>query len=298
MLIRASAGGLPQGPPARGHGDGPLTDDGTVIHHLKPLYRRCRDLWQRSQPPALSDHGFRFVGSQRRFRHAPDEQGTVVALQKLAPALDRFLNIGANAGYFCLLADRLGLDVIAFEPEPAAFRLLQRNLALNDSRALAIPAALGDHWQRQSFFGTGTAGSLVRGLSGTPAWDHQRVTVIPYDQLGLPTTAPPPTMLWLLDCEGAEPMVLAGARESLGRARPLLILEWQPGRQRELWSTCVDSLLELGFTDVLACSSLTGREPLRERLSQARLDDPRFLDNVLVFSQAHHGEVVSRLWHP
>jgi FkbM family methyltransferase len=269
-----------------------------VIHHLKPLYRRCRDFWQRSRPPAPTDHGFRFVGSQRRFRYAPDEVGTVVALRKLAPALDRFLNIGANAGYFCLLADRLGLDVIAFEPEPAAFRLLQRNLALNDSRALAIPAALGDHWRRQSFFGTGTAGSLLPGLSGTPGWDQRRVTVLPFDELGLPTTDPPPAMLWLLDCEGAEPLVLAGARESLKRARPLLILEWQPGRQRERWSSCVDLLLELGFTDVLACSSLTGREPLRADLNQARLDDPRFLDNVLVFSQAHHSGLVARLWQP
>jgi FkbM family methyltransferase len=270
-------------------------EDGPVIHHLKPLYRRCRDLWQRSQPPAPTDHGFRFVGSQRRFRHSPDERGTVVALRKLAPALDRFINIGANAGYFCLLADRLGLDVIAFEPEPAAFRLLQRNLALNDSRALAIPAALGNHWQRQSFFGTGTAGSLLRGLSGTPAWDQRRVTVIPFDQLGLPTTTPPPAMLWLLDCEGAEPLVLEGARESLQRLRPLLILEWQPGRQRERWVACVELLLELGFTDVLACSSLTGPEPLQDRLSPARLDDPRFCDNVLVHAQPRHAALLARL---
>lgn len=222
----------------------------------------------------------------------------MVALRKLAPALDRFLNIGANAGYFCLLADRLGLDVIAFEPEPAAFRLLQRNLALNDSRALAIPAALGNHWQRQSFFGTGTAGSLLRGLSGTPGWDRQRVTVIPFDQLGLPTTSPRPAMLWLLDCEGAEPLVLAGARESLRQAQPLLILEWQPARQRALWSDCVDLLLELGFTDVLACSSLTGGEPLREPLSHDRLEDPRFSDNVLVHSRSRHGDLVARLWSP
>ncbi len=269
-----------------------------MIHQLKPLYRRCRDLWQRNRPPSLTEHGFRFVGSQRRFRQAPEERGTALALTTLAPALDRFLNIGANAGYFCLLADRLGLEVIAFEPEPAAFRLLRRNLALNDSRALAIPAALGDQWQRHSFFGTGTAGSLLQGLSGTPAWDQRRVTVIPLDALGLPSTVPPPAMLWLLDCEGAEPLVLAGARDSLTRARPLLILEWQPGRDRELWATGVDLLLEVGFTDVLACSSLTGPEPLREPLSRARLDDPRFLDNVLVFSQAHHGDLVARLWTP
>ncbi|MFN9624030.1 MAG: FkbM family methyltransferase [Cyanobacteriota bacterium] len=269
-----------------------------MIHHLKPLYRRCRDLWQRNQPPALTEHGFRFVGSQRRFRHAPEERGTVIALRKLAPGLDRFLNIGANAGYFSLLADQLGLEVIAFEPEPAAFRLLQRNLALNDSRALAIPAALGDRWQRQSFFGTGTAGSLLRGLSGTPSWDRQRVTVIPFDALGTPLSSLPPAMLWLLDCEGAEPLVLEGARGSLAYLNPLLILEWQPERQTERWAACVDLLLALGFSHLLACSSLLGGEPLLDQLGPARLEDPRFLDNVLVFSQARHGELVARLRDP
>lgn len=269
-----------------------------MIHHLKPLYRRCRDRWQRSQPPAPTDHGFRFVGSQLRFRHAPEERGTVIALCKLAPVLDRFINIGANAGYFCLLADQLGLEVIAFEPEPAAFRLLQRNLALNDSRALAIPAALGDRWQRQTFFGTGTAGSLLRGLSGTPGWDRQRVTVIPFDALGAPLASPPPAMLWLLDCEGAEPLVLEGARRTLAHLNPLLILEWQPERQPERWAACVDLLLELGFSHLLACSSLLGGEPLGDQLSPARLEDRRFRDNVLVFSQARHGELIARLRDP
>ncbi len=269
-----------------------------MIHQLKPLYRRCRDLLQRSGPPTLSDHGFRFVGSQWRFRHAPEERGTALAITTLAPVLDRFVNIGANAGYFCLLADQLGLEVMAFEPEPAAFRLLRRNLALNDSRALAIPAALGNHWQRQTFFGTGTAGSLLRGLSGTPAWDRQRVTVIPFDALGAPLSSPPPTMLWLLDCEGAEPLVLEGARQSLARLSPLLILEWQPQRQPELWSACVALLLESGFTHLLACSSLLGDAPQLDSLSEARLDDPRFRDNVLVFSQIRHGELIARLLNP
>ncbi|MEB3335632.1 MAG: FkbM family methyltransferase [Cyanobacteriota bacterium] len=269
-----------------------------VINQLKPLYRRCRDLWHHSQPPAPTDHGFQFVGSQRRFRQAPEEQGTALALAKLAPALDRFLNIGANAGYFSLLADRLGLDVIAFEPEPAAFRLLQRNLALNDCRALAIPAAVGDQWHRQSFFGTGTAGSLLRGLSGTPQWDRQRVTVIPLDQLGMPRTTPPPSMLWLLDCEGAEPLVLQGATATLQHFQPLLILEWQPRRDPELWAASVDLLLDLGFSHLLACSSLVTGEPLTDRLCTERLADGRFLDNVLIFSLPRHGDLVARLRAP
>lgn len=266
-----------------------------MIDHLKPFYRRCRDLWQHSRSPVLTEHGFRFLGSQHRFRHSPDEMGTAVALRRLAPVLDRFINIGANAGYYTLLADRLGLEVIAFEPEPAAFRVLQRNLALNDSSALAIPAALGNRWQRQTFFGTGTAGSLLVGLSGTPGWDRQRVTVISFDQLGVPSVDPPPSMLWLLDCEGAEPLVLGGARDNLELCTPLLILEWQPRRQPDLWAACVDLLLGLGFTHLLACSSLVGGGLMQDRLSRDRLADHRFEDNVLVYSMPRHSALLARL---
>lgn len=270
-------------------------DDGPVINQLRPLYRRLRDLWHHSRPAAPTGLGFRFVGSQLRFRCSPDEQGTVLALQQLAPGLGRFINVGANAGFYSLLADRLGLEVLAFEPEPAAFRLLQRNLALNDARCLAIPAALGSHWQRCSFFGTGTAGSLLQGLSGTPVWDQQRVTVVPFDQIGLPLTSPSPAMLWLLDCEGAEPRVLQGAQQTLQQTRPLLILEWQPQRETGQWGACVEQLLAHGYTHLLACSSLLTNTPLTAPLTRARLQDSRFCDNVLIYGLPHHQELMRPL---
>lgn len=269
--------------------------DGFVIDQLKPLYRRCRDLWLHSRPPSRTEDGFLFIGSQRRFRQSPDERGTAAILRHLAPRLNRFINVGANAGYFCLLAEQLGLEVIAFEPEPAAFRLLQRNLALNDCRAVAIPAALGHAWQRQSFFGTGTAGSLLRGLSGTPSWDRQRVTVVPFDQLGTPSRPPHLTMLWLLDCEGAEPLVLQGAQATLATAMPLLILEWRPERQASLWHEGLQLLLACGYSHLLSCSSFLTGNPLHETLCEARLADPRFHDNVLVYSRAAHAELMKSL---
>jgi hypothetical protein len=74
-----------------------------------------------------------------------------------------------------------------------------------------------------------------------------------------------------------------------------LILEWQPGRQRERWSACVDLLLELGYTHLLACSSLAGSGPLLEPLNQARLEDPRFVDNVLVHALPWHAALLGRL---
>ena len=60
-----------------------------------------------------------------------------------------FVDVGANIGYFSVLAASIVGDdgaVFAFEPDPENFRLLQANLALNDLQqaVTAVPAALAE----------------------------------------------------------------------------------------------------------------------------------------------------------
>ena len=49
-----------------------------------------------------------------------------------------FLDIGANIGYFSLLAEHRGMHVIAFEPSPRELRRLYRNMALNNSGKIVV----------------------------------------------------------------------------------------------------------------------------------------------------------------
>nr|WP_254216860.1 FkbM family methyltransferase [Synechococcus sp. CCY 9618] len=218
-------------------------------------------------------------------------------LQCLAPGLRRFLNVGANAGYYCLLAESLGLDVLAFEPEPSAFRLLQRNLCLNHSRCLAIPAAVAADRGRASFYGTGTAGSLLAGISGTPRWDRRSVTTVPLDGLfAIGGIAPQsPDSLWLFDCEGAEPQALRGASELLQATHPLLVLELAPGRNPEAWRDALADLLMAGYSHLLACSSLVVGPARWRPLHPGAVADSGFHDNVLVLAEAHHQPFLERL---
>ena len=63
---------------------------------------------------------------------------------------DRVLDVGANLGYFTLVAAaRAGAagHVYAFEPEPRNYRLLEANVALNgfQQRVTCCEAALSDH---------------------------------------------------------------------------------------------------------------------------------------------------------
>ena len=58
-----------------------------------------------------------------------------------------FIDVGANIGFYSLLlsAWHPGLGVIAFEPNPKAYRLLQQNLQLNRfNRVVSEPMALSD----------------------------------------------------------------------------------------------------------------------------------------------------------
>jgi FkbM family methyltransferase len=261
-----------------------------LIDQVRPLFRRLRDRFQAALPAQATGHGFHFAGSQRRFRNARDELGTIAVLKRLAPGLRSFLNVGANAGYYCLLAESLGLEAMGFEPEPAAFRMLQRNLSLNRSSCVAIPAAVAASYGRATFYGTGTAGSLLDGLSGTPRWDHQSVPTLPLDGLfamgGI--AAAHSDSLWLLDCEGAEPDALRGGQQLLEATHPLLVLELAPDRSRRAWLQCLEDLRIYAYSHLLACSSLV-EGPARWRpLTADAVDDPAFHDNVLVVAESHH----------
>ena len=62
------------------------------------------------------------------------EPETTLLIERTLNPGDVFLDIGANIGWYTLLAARLVGEtgkVFAFEPEPANFALLQRNVALN-----------------------------------------------------------------------------------------------------------------------------------------------------------------------
>lgn len=67
---------------------------------------------------------------------------------RLQPGMT-FVDVGANVGYFTLLASRrvgTGGRVFAFEPDPDSFALLEQNIARNDcTNVTPFPYALGAH---------------------------------------------------------------------------------------------------------------------------------------------------------
>ncbi len=133
------------------------------------------------------------------------------------------LDIGANRGVYTHVLSRLTPRVEAFEPNPAVFRRLRRTLPRN---ARAHQVALSDR--------NGEAELLVPLDRGKYA--DQRATLSPRsaDPETRPVTVPVRTLdsfdfqnvgFIKIDVEGFEQAVLRGARATLGRERPVLLIE-------------------------------------------------------------------------
>lgn len=137
------------------------------------------------------------------------------------------VEVGANIGAHTVPLARACAPgpLYAFEPQQRVFQLLCANLAINDIvNVVAAPEACGDaegyalipriDYSRSQNFGSV---ALLEPDSRLPAF---RVRLSPIDALGLARCR-----LIKVDAEGAEPAILRGARETIGRCRPILYVE-------------------------------------------------------------------------
>ncbi len=139
-------------------------------------------------------------------------------------------DVGAHLGFFTLGLARLvgaGGRVAAFDPLPENIRALRANLALNLEQAgnvQVVQAAVANVSGRVRLYG-GSDPSRAR-LAPPPASSEgsQEVASLTLDEFVFHRGAPAPQLV-KLDVEGAEGMVLQGARRLLREIKPLWILE-------------------------------------------------------------------------
>jgi len=161
-------------------------------------------------------------------------------LRHLVRAGDVVYDAGANLGLYarylvaCLGASR----VIAFEPVAENRAILARNLALGGiaSRVSVLPLALADEDGAAEFQLDdlqSSSGTLSRVTGGEPCVGRRMVGLGPLtaevacrrlDSLIAEGALPPPDAM-KIDVEGAEALLLAGARGLLRERRPRLVIE-------------------------------------------------------------------------
>ncbi|MGH7286362.1 MAG: FkbM family methyltransferase [Polyangiaceae bacterium] len=140
-----------------------------------------------------------------------------------------FYDVGANVGFFSVIAARLVGDrgkVVAFDPLPSNVAAVSRNAQLNGFAHVDVKElAVGRADERQAFI-----------ISSDPNWGRlatvgvpdavigeQQVEVRRLDQLVADGLRPPTVVK--IDVEGAEIDVLEGARQVLDQARPILFID-------------------------------------------------------------------------
>jgi FkbM family methyltransferase len=133
-----------------------------------------------------------------------------------------FYDIGANVGYYSLLASKYveaNGSVVAFEPLPRNLEYLSSHARLNKlSNVTIIPMALSDHSGKDKFSYKEDASSCHITPEG-----NIEVTVTTLDKLLKEKPMRPPDII-KVDIEGAEVDFLKGAVDTLIAHRPLIFM--------------------------------------------------------------------------
>lgn len=148
------------------------------------------------------------------------ESTSVRIFSELSRNARRVLDVGAYSGIYSLIACTDGpADVIAFEPNPVIRECLQRNIEVNrlERRVEVVGKAVSEESGTAvlSIPADTTAAYLSAGAGGIEV----EVTTIDEVVGGLDVD------LIKLDVEGVEPLALAGARRTIERNHPAVVVE-------------------------------------------------------------------------
>jgi FkbM family methyltransferase len=206
---------------------------------------------RRAAVPVLRGNGrglrVRFGESALTRAFAPVEQSVENAIIERLHVGDVFYDIGANIGWYSLLAARIVGPrgrVIAFEPSIDNAALVQHNAAVNHfANVTTVCAALTDEDRWMTFLDTGNLqGRLDKDDSHAHGERHAKaerkpvkrripVPVAKLDSWLAQTGQPAPTLV-KIDVEGAEAGVLRGMQRTLAHARPTLVIELHGTREQ------------------------------------------------------------------
>jgi FkbM family methyltransferase len=187
-------------------------------------------------------------------------------LTRLLGHHDAFIDVGANLGYYTLLAIQHQRPVLAFEPQPQNVDRLCRSLLLNGwaDRAELYPVALSARPGLLPLYGaSGPSASLVRDWAGYSSRFQQTVPVATLDNL-VAHRFPGSRLLVKIDVEGAEFQVLQGATTTVSRLpRPTWLIEiclheFHPGGANPHYRATFEMFWKAGYEAYTAT-----RQPVR-----------------------------------
>ena len=223
------------------------------------------------------------------------EQGVTQVLLKFLQEDTNFLDVGANIGYFSLIASKkcsLG-KVFSFEPDPTNYDLLKSNIALNSLNNIRpYNLALSDRDENLYFSSMGfdqNLGARFTAKETATLTQHSlpqakaptQIKAVAFDQFLLNEKI----NIIKIDVEGFELNVLRGMKEMLSQQHPLIITEFAPSNLKDIGKIepreLFDFVIMLGYK--VAIIKLNGE------LSPCNSDHIyQELMDYLVASKRHH----------
>jgi FkbM family methyltransferase len=158
-----------------------------------------------------------------RFGHYEREAEFI--LSELITKETTFIDVGANLGYFTILCSRLAQTVYAFEPVPAVFERLSRNISLNNFKNVrAFQCAVSRQRTRLRLFES----KISDGHDSTVRrFEHDKSIFV--DAVSLDEAVEPSVrnIVMKVDVEGSEMDVLLGALGLIKSGKvSAIVLEW------------------------------------------------------------------------
>lgn len=164
---------------------------------------------------------------QQLFWYGYYEKAAVLTWESLITRTDTVIDIGANAGYYSLVAAPIARQVIAFEPSQKMRQQFEENLRRNGFTNTRIePYALSDHAGQAELFASAAANTGMTSLMAPEnfAGEKETVPVITFDEWAT-TQKLEAIHLIKIDVEGAEYNVLSGMKTVLAQHKPVLFIE-------------------------------------------------------------------------
>lgn len=187
------------------------------------------------------------------------------------------LDVGANKGVWTHVLGQHSAQVFAFEPNPKAFRVLERCKPAN---AQAMRIAASDREGQAEFRipigrkGYSNQGGSLNAAKVGDAYGSLTIETKRLDSLNLP-----PVGFIKIDVEGHEAEVLEGARTLIARDRPVLVIEMEEKHTGQPIESMLDAVEALGYTTLaLRRGVLTARAGLDLEVSHR---NPKYREDYI-----------------
>lgn len=157
--------------------------------------------------------GFKFIGPKNMITGEFEKEESVF-FHEVLNSSDILVNIGANIGYYVCAAIVKGKKVIAFEPDINNYKLLVRNVKLNDvsNHCLTFNFGIGNDWNPLKIYHASTGSSFIKGWANNSSHFFNEVQVIRVDDFSFTNYR---HVFFLVDVEGFESYVIAGAFQTI-----------------------------------------------------------------------------------